>query len=190
MTQIKCDTSPCFRQVCGGAGTLLWMTPDLTKISTGPHATSTTGWTIFSRKCWFITTQTFCGNRGPLTKSVSLGGRGLKSKAGRQARLLEEAPAPWLRRSPKTRKIQIGICSPSQAKEGRQLLPPHPLRGPDHPCWERALSLPENLLLPGSVQGKCQNCGDLRKSPLRHQETGQGVEICFLKAQTSDQRQD
>lgn len=71
-------------------------------------------------------------------------GRDLKTNAGRQARLLEEAPAQWLSCLPKTRKIKIHICSPSQANEGWQLVPPHP-QEVTWPLsyqllWERALS--------------------------------------------------
>lgn len=36
------------------------------------HGAASTAWMSFSRKCQFIRTQTFCGNRGPLTKPPSL----------------------------------------------------------------------------------------------------------------------
>lgn len=107
---------------------------------------SSTSWKFFSKKCWFIKTQAFHGNRLLLMKGSSAPrGRDLKNEAGRQVRLLEEATDQWLSCLLKIqKKTEILICSPSQANKGWQLLPPHPQEA-DWPSrhrllWERALS--------------------------------------------------
>lgn len=139
----------CFKQVCQARPriatcqkSVLNYSPKPVEISVHrPRIASRTSWKIFSRKCWFIKTQTFRGNRPVLMKGFSAPrGRNLKTEAGRQARLLEEAPAQWLSRLPKTWKIKIRICNPSQANEGLQLVPPHPQEAAsDHQAISAAL---------------------------------------------------
>lgn len=97
MTQIKCHTLPCSRQVCGGVRNLLGSTLNLTE-SRDQHGAMHCehNWLdLFQQKMLIHQNPNFLWEQRASDEiSLSLGGRGLKSKAGRQARLLEEAPVP------------------------------------------------------------------------------------------------
>lgn len=152
----------------------------------GPPAASATGWTLFSRKCWFIKTQTFCGNRGPLTKSLSLWeGEVWKAKQGdrhvswkrhqhcdsgarrrrRRSRFVSAARARQMRGGNSFLHILIEVAWPSTLGKGSL----------SQKTCSFLVQRRENV----------QIVVTSRKSPLSQlAHRGQGAEMCSLKAQT------